>query len=70
MMTPKERSKFQMKLNNLITEECKTDAQYFERLCIALQTISNDMYLFKDDFYPHETDDEEDDEEEGDIQNE
>ena len=65
-MTPKERSEFQAKLNDLITEGCETDAQCFERLCIALQTISSDMYLFKDDFYAYEADDEE----EGGVQNE
>lgn len=49
-----ERDELYLKLGDLISKDCETNAQYFERLCCALQYISNCIDRFKYDFYTYE----------------
>lgn len=53
-----ERDELYLKLGDLISKDCETNAQYFERLCCALQYISNCIDRFKYDFYTYEENDE------------
>ena len=51
MLSPNEYAELNKELDDVILKGCETDAQYFERLCYALQHISRNIYQFKEDFY-------------------
>ena len=64
-MTPKEQADLKLKLCEIITDtgDEPDDAKFFERLCVSLQFLSNEIYRFKDDFYYDEDEEDEGDEE-------